>query len=93
MDSKKLGLFAAAALTVLATQANAGNAAKKDAKSAVKADGEMVCASSCAPNCAGKTLDTAKDQAACEGAKGKWITKAEFKKQNAGKKADAHDHK
>lgn len=102
MDSKKLGMFAAAALTVLASQANAKEV-KKAAK-ATTAKGEMVCANTCGgvsgSGCGGKVLveKGSKDKAACEKAKGKWMAKDEFLKgQTAAKDStgaeDSHTHK
>ncbi len=94
MNSKKLGMIAAAALTVVTAQANAA-----DKKAAVKAGEAWVCESSCgAPpsnNCGGKLHEGIKDKAACETKKGAWITKAEFDKKAAAKApeaANAHDH-
>jgi hypothetical protein len=77
MDSKKLGIFAAAALTVLATQANA------NPKQAAKAEGEMVCSNGCAVagkhECAGHELKAEKTEKACLAAKGKWMAKKDVK--------------
>jgi hypothetical protein len=92
MDSKKLGMFAAAALTVLASQANAGE--KKAAPAAAaKADGEMVCVGTCAPGCQGQVKKDIKDQAACEAKKGNWTAKAAEKPKDAKAEGKAHDHK
>ncbi len=75
MDSKKLGMIAAAALTILATQANAdGKKAKGE---------EMVCANSCGVagkhECAGYTQKAEKNEKACNAAKGKWMAKKDLK--------------
>ncbi len=75
MDSKKLGMIAAAALTLLATQANAeGKKAKGE---------EMVCANSCGVpgehTCAGYTERAEKNEKACDAAKGKWMAKKDLK--------------
>ncbi|HET9237115.1 MAG TPA: hypothetical protein VFO10_07685 [Oligoflexus sp.] len=90
MDSKKLGMFAAAALTVLASQANAGD--KKAAPAAAaKASGEMECVGTCAPGCGGKIREGVKDAAACKEAKGNWTAKA-ADKSAAPKEGKAHGH-
>jgi hypothetical protein len=99
MNSKKLGMFAAAALTVLASQASAGEA-NKDAKATANVEG--VCANTCGSvsgsGCGGKVVVEAgsKDPAACKKANGKWMSKAEFAKSSAPKDAaapaDAHKH-
>ncbi|HYX36485.1 MAG TPA: hypothetical protein VE954_25540 [Oligoflexus sp.] len=94
MNSKKLGMIAAAALTVVAAQANAAD------KKAVKAGEASVCASTCgAPpsnNCGGKVHEGIKDEPACKAKNGTWMSKAEFEKKAAAAKAPeaakAHDH-
>lgn len=91
MDSKKLGMFAAAALTVLAAQANAGEAAKKDAKAAAKG-GEVCVSNTCAGNggtCKGHAIPDVKDEAACKAKKDTTWKKLEA---NAAPKADGHKH-
>ncbi len=89
MDSKKLGMFAAAALTVLATQASAEG--KKEAKpTAVKATGEAQCFGSCQPSCKGQVKTDIKDKAACTAAKGTWATKAEYEAKEG--KGGEHKH-
>jgi hypothetical protein len=94
MDSKKLGMFAAAALTVLASQANAGE--KKAAPAAAaKADGEMVCVGTCAPGCQGQVKKDLKDQAACEAKNGTWTSKKAAKapaSKDGKAEGKAHDH-
>jgi len=97
MDSKKLGMFAAAALTLLAAQANAEG--KKAA--AAKAE-EMTCGNTCGSvsgsGCGGKVEVEAgkKDAAACKAASGQWMSKAKLaeaqKKAETGTKADSHNH-
>jgi hypothetical protein len=94
MDSKKLGMIAAAALTVLAAQAHADNT-KKGAKAA----GDKVCANGCGTadhSCAGYTeMSDHKTPEACAAAKGKWMSKAEVLKNQASlknKKGEAHGH-
>lgn len=90
MDSKKLGMFAAAALTVLASQANAGEAAKKDAKAAK--GGEVCVSNTCAGNggkCKGHAIPDVKDKAACDAKKDATWKKLEA---NAAPHADGHKH-
>jgi len=97
MNSKKLGMIAAAALTVVASQASASDAKAKADK------GEWVCANSCQVadkhSCAGYALKTEfKTEEACKG-KGKWMKKADVVKNMESLKAsgtapaaDPHKH-
>ncbi len=81
MEAKKLGMIAAAALTVLAAQANAGdNKAKKAATTQPAATTSEMCLSAkcgsagCANKSELKTTDDKKvaDAAACKKLGGKW---------------------
>lgn len=90
MNSKKLGLFAAAAVAVLAGQANANDAHKAKGKDAAAAE---VCTNACSGKegnekgtCGGKVqYKTEKTKEACDAKGGKWVAKAEFEKTSKAK--------
>lgn len=92
MDSKKLGMFAAAALTVLAAQASAKDN-KAAPAAAAKADGEMVCMGNCTPTCKGQEKKDLKDKASCEAKNGTWASKADKASKEAPAESHGKDHK